>query len=140
MEQVEEVTEGLQRLDYYLTNVTNEQRYLYARTVRHLRTAESTYTRTLAYMLLICATIVAASVVQVGRMGCEGVGVGGAGCGLVSSRSRVPRPEPAARPCFAPSSHVVVVVLGASCSACCIGCLRHGLLASLLCRRCLACG
>ncbi|KAL4446240.1 hypothetical protein ABPG77_003047 [Micractinium sp. CCAP 211/92] len=65
VEQVEEVTEGLQRLDYYLTNVTNEQRYLYARTVRHLRTAESTYTRTLAYMLLICATIVAASVVQV---------------------------------------------------------------------------
>lgn len=65
VEQVEEVTEGLQRLDYYLMNVTNEQRYLYARTVRHLRTAESTHTRTLMYMLLICTTIVAASVVQV---------------------------------------------------------------------------
>lgn len=25
MEQVKEVTEGLQRLDYYLTNITNEQ-------------------------------------------------------------------------------------------------------------------
>lgn len=85
VEQVEEVTEGLQRLDYYLTNVTNEQRYLYARTVRHLRTAESTYTRTLAYMLLICATIVAASVVQVGRGGCEGVGVWGLGVPVVAS-------------------------------------------------------
>lgn len=65
VEQVEEVSQGLQRLDYYLMNVTNEQRYLYARTVRHLRTAESTKTRTLGYMLLICGTIVAASVVQV---------------------------------------------------------------------------
>lgn len=42
------------------------QRYLYARTVRHLRTAESTHARTLGYMLLICGTIVAASFVQVG--------------------------------------------------------------------------
>jgi hypothetical protein len=65
VEQVEEVTQGLQRLDYYLMNVTNEQRYLYARTVRHLRTAESTYGRTLGYMLLICGTIVLASFVQV---------------------------------------------------------------------------
>jgi len=63
---VQEVTQGLQRLDYYLMNVTNEQRYLYARTVRHLRTAESTHARTLGYMLLICGTIVAASFVQVG--------------------------------------------------------------------------
>lgn len=42
------------------------QRFLYARTVRHLRTAESTYTRTLGYSLLICGTIVLASLVQVG--------------------------------------------------------------------------
>ena len=66
VEQVQEVTSGLQRLDHYLMNVTNEQRYLYARTVRHLRTAESTHGRTLGYMLLICGTIVAASFVQVG--------------------------------------------------------------------------
>ncbi|PSC70489.1 transmembrane emp24 domain-containing p24beta3-like [Micractinium conductrix] len=65
VEQVQEVTSGLQRLDHYLMNVTNEQRYLYARTVRHLRTAESTHGRTLGYMLLICGTIVAASFVQV---------------------------------------------------------------------------
>lgn len=65
VEQVEEVTQGLQRLDHYLMNVTNEQRYLYARTVRHLRTAESTHGRTLGYMLLICGTIVLASFVQV---------------------------------------------------------------------------
>ncbi|KAI7846327.1 hypothetical protein COHA_000164 [Chlorella ohadii] len=64
-DQVREVTEGLQRLDYYLTNITNEQRYLYARTMRHLRTAESTHARTMGYMLLICGTIVAASFVQV---------------------------------------------------------------------------
>lgn len=67
MEQVEEVTQGLQRLDYYLMNVTNEQRYLYARTVRHLRTAQSTHARALGYMLLICGTIVLASFVQVRR-------------------------------------------------------------------------
>lgn len=65
VEQVEEVTQGLQRLDYYLMNVTNEQRYLYARTVRHLRTAQSTHARALGYMLLICGTIVLASFVQV---------------------------------------------------------------------------
>ncbi|KAI3432871.1 hypothetical protein D9Q98_010454 [Chlorella vulgaris] len=65
IEQVEEVTQGLQRLDYYLMNVTNEQRYLYARTVRHLRTAESTYSRTFGYMILICSTIVLASFAQV---------------------------------------------------------------------------
>ena len=127
VDQVREVTEGLQRLDYYLTNITNEQvgcrdwhlvctplcsvlmippmrqhcccphrsvacdtvapggcttplracnvkqahlparlsqRYLYARTMRHLRTAESTHARTMGYMLLICGTIVAASFVQ----------------------------------------------------------------------------
>jgi hypothetical protein len=62
---VEEVSQGLQRLDYYLLNVTNEQRYLYARTARHLRTAESTHARTLWYMLLICGTIILASFVQV---------------------------------------------------------------------------
>jgi hypothetical protein len=72
VEQVEEVTQGLQRLDYYLMNVTNEQRYLYARTVRHMRTAESTHSRALGYSLLICGTIVAASFVQVG----EGAGRG----------------------------------------------------------------
>lgn len=41
-------------------------RYLYARTVRHLRTAESTHARTFGYMMLICGTIVLASFVQVG--------------------------------------------------------------------------
>lgn len=66
------MTQGLQRLDYYLMNVTNEQRYLYARTVRHLRTAESTYSRTFGYMILICSTIVLASFAQV---------CGGALCG-----------------------------------------------------------
>ena len=45
--------------------MTHEQRHLYARTVRHLRTAKSTYARTLGYMLLICGTIVCASLVQV---------------------------------------------------------------------------
>ena len=62
---MEEVSQGRQRLDYYLLNVTNEQRYLYARTARHLRTAESTHARTLWYMLLICGTIILASFVQV---------------------------------------------------------------------------
>lgn len=65
-EQVQEVTQGLQRLDFYLTNVTHEQRYLYARTVRHLRTAESTKRRTLLYSMLLTLTIVAASLAQVG--------------------------------------------------------------------------
>ena len=53
LQQVEEVTQGLQRLDFYLTNVTHEQRYLYARTIRHLRTAESTHGRTFGYLLLL---------------------------------------------------------------------------------------
>ena len=53
LHQVEEVTQGLQRLDFYLTNVTHEQRYLYARTIRHLRTAESTHGRTFGYLLLL---------------------------------------------------------------------------------------
>ena len=58
------MTHGLHRLDHYLHNVTNEQRYLYARTERHLRTAKSTLTRTFWYYSAIYGTICLASFSQ----------------------------------------------------------------------------
>lgn len=62
-EQVESLQLGLMRLDRYLLNVTNEQRFLHARTVRHLKTVESTLGRTFWYYcaiyLLICTTSLA---------------------------------------------------------------------------------
>lgn len=63
-QQVQDMTYGLQRLDYYLLNVTNEQRYLYARTSRHLKTVQSTLTRTFWFSLAIWSGIIAASVAQ----------------------------------------------------------------------------
>ena len=57
--------EGLRRLEWYLANITHEQRYLHARTVRHLRTAESTHGRALGYSLLIYTVVVAAAAAQV---------------------------------------------------------------------------
>lgn len=63
-QQVADLSAGLQRLDHLLLNVTHEQRYLYARTVRHLRTVESTHSRTLWYQLLIYFFIVLTSFAQ----------------------------------------------------------------------------
>ncbi|GAB4814798.1 hypothetical protein N2152v2_001844 [Parachlorella kessleri] len=63
-EQVAELSQGLQRLDHLLLNVTHEQRYLYARSVRHLRTVQSTHSRTLWYQLLIYFFIVLTSFAQ----------------------------------------------------------------------------
>jgi len=63
-EQLESLQHGLQRLDHYLLNVTNEQRYLYARTVRHLHTAKSTLTRTFWYYTAIYGAICMASFSQ----------------------------------------------------------------------------
>ena len=64
-EQVDELSLGLQRLDYYLHNVTNEQRYLYARTLRHLKTVQSTHTRAFWYYLLTNSVIVLSAFAQV---------------------------------------------------------------------------
>lgn len=64
-EQVAELSRGLQRLDYYLQNVTNEQRFLYSRAVRHLRTVESTHARAFWYYFLIYSVIMMASTAQV---------------------------------------------------------------------------
>lgn len=63
-DQVDSLEMGLLRLDHYLHNVTNEQRFLYARTVRHLRTAESTLRRTFWYYLALYAVICLASFSQ----------------------------------------------------------------------------
>lgn len=63
-EQIESLEHGLLRLDHYLLNVTHEQRYLYSRTVRHLRTAESTLRRTFWYYLAIYTVICLASFSQ----------------------------------------------------------------------------
>lgn len=63
-QQIEDLEVGLLRLDRYLTNVTNEQRFLHARTVRHLKTVESTLTRTFWYYLAIYVVICAASFSQ----------------------------------------------------------------------------
>jgi hypothetical protein len=64
-DQIKELQQGLVKLDHYLRNVTNEQKYLYARTVRHLKTAKSTHTRAFWYSLLVSSVIAAASFVQV---------------------------------------------------------------------------
>lgn len=63
-QQVADMSSGLQRLDTLLMNVTYEQRYLYARTVRHLRTVESTHARALWYQLLIYFFIILTSFAQ----------------------------------------------------------------------------
>ena len=64
-EQVESLSEGLQRLDYYIHNVTNEQRYLSRRTDRHMQTVRSTHTRALWYYMALYLVIIAASFSQV---------------------------------------------------------------------------
>lgn len=66
-EQVTALMEGLQRLDFYLHNVTNEQRYLSSRSDRHLRTVRSTHARALWYNLAVYAAIVLAAFAQVRR-------------------------------------------------------------------------
>jgi len=63
-EQIEDLEHGLLRLDHYLLNVTHEQRYLYSRTVRHLRTAESTLRRTFWYYMAIYTVICLAAFSQ----------------------------------------------------------------------------
>jgi hypothetical protein len=63
-EQIEDLEHGLLRLDHYLQNVTAEQRHLYGRTLRHLKTAESTLRRTFWYYLAIYCVICAASFSQ----------------------------------------------------------------------------
>lgn len=63
-EQIESLEHGLLRLDHYLLNVTHEQRFLYSRTVRHLRTAESTLRRTFWYYSAIYSVICLASFSQ----------------------------------------------------------------------------
>ncbi|KFM26672.1 hypothetical protein F751_6629 [Auxenochlorella protothecoides] len=64
-DQVQSLADGLQRLDYYLHNVTNEQRYLSSRTERHLQTVRSTHSRALWYYVALYGVIVAASFAQV---------------------------------------------------------------------------
>jgi hypothetical protein len=64
-DQIVDIESGLGRIDRYLTNVTHEQRYLYARTVRHLRTAESTLSRTYWYYTLVYSVICLASFSQI---------------------------------------------------------------------------
>ena len=63
-DQIESLTHGLLRLDHYLMNVTHEQRLLYSRTCRHLRTAESTLRRTFWYYLALYVIICMASFSQ----------------------------------------------------------------------------
>lgn len=80
-DQVQSLADGLQRLDYYLHNVTNEQRYLSSRTERHLQTVRSTHSRALWYYVALYGVIVAASFAQVSTAagvapgGCRGVGM-----------------------------------------------------------------
>lgn len=64
-EQVEALAQGLQRLDHYLVNVTHEQRYLSARTIRHLATVQSTHRRTFWYYLALYSMVVLAAFAQV---------------------------------------------------------------------------
>lgn len=64
-DQVVSIEMGLNRIDRYIENVTNEQRFLYARTVRHLKTAQSTLSRTYYYYFAIYFAIILASVSQV---------------------------------------------------------------------------
>lgn len=63
--QIDELVEGLQRLDHYILNVTHEQRYLSARTDRHLVTVESTHSRTLFYHVALDVVIIAAAFAQI---------------------------------------------------------------------------
>lgn len=64
-EQISNIAQGLGRLDRYLVNVTNEQRFLYARTLRHLKTAKSTLSRTKWYYSGIYMAICLASFSQI---------------------------------------------------------------------------
>ena len=64
-DQIVDISSGLSRLDRYLVNVTNEQRFLYARTVRHLKTASSTLSRTYWYYTAVYGAICLASVSQI---------------------------------------------------------------------------
>lgn len=64
-EQISDISQGLGRLDRYLVNVTNEQRFLYARTLRHLKTAKSTLSRTKWYYTSIYTAICVASFSQI---------------------------------------------------------------------------
>jgi hypothetical protein len=64
-DQIVDISSGLSRLDRYLVNVTNEQRFLYARTVRHLKTASSTLSRTYWYYIAVYGAICLASVSQI---------------------------------------------------------------------------
>ncbi len=64
-EQISDISQGLGRLDRYLVNVTHEQRFLYARTLRHLKTAKSTLSRTKWYYGGLYAAICLASFSQI---------------------------------------------------------------------------
>lgn len=64
-EQISDISQGLGRLDRYLANVTHEQRFLYARTLRHLKTAKSTLSRTKWYYTGIYTAICVASFSQI---------------------------------------------------------------------------
>ena len=64
-EQIEDIEHGLAKLDRFLHNVTSETRFLYARTLRHLRTSESTLSRTKWYYATLYSFIIVASVVQI---------------------------------------------------------------------------
>ena len=64
-EQIEDIELGLAKLDRFLHNVTSETRFLYARTLRHLRTSESTLSRTKWYYATLYSFIIVASVVQI---------------------------------------------------------------------------
>lgn len=64
-QQVADIVQGLEKLDHYLRNVTNEQRFLYARTVRHLKTAQSTLSRTYSYYSFVYLVIILASMSQI---------------------------------------------------------------------------
>lgn len=63
-EQIESLQHGLLRLDHYLHNVTNEQRHLYSRTMRHMKTAQSTLRRTFWYYSALYVVICLASFSQ----------------------------------------------------------------------------
>jgi hypothetical protein len=64
-EQISDIETGLAKLDRYMHNVTSETRFLYARTLRHLRTAQSTLARTKWYYFAVYSIIVSASVAQI---------------------------------------------------------------------------
>jgi p24 family protein beta-1 len=64
-EQISDIENGLAKLDRYMHNVTSETRFLYARTLRHLRTAQSTLARTKWYYFAVYSIIVSSSVAQI---------------------------------------------------------------------------